>query len=61
MKIVILDGQALNPGDLSWDCLDQFGQVTVYDRTAPEQTVSRIGDAEIILTNKTVITAEILD
>ena len=61
MKIVILDGQALNPGDLSWNCLDQFGQVTVYDRTAPEQTVSRIGDAEIILTNKTAITAEILD
>lgn len=61
MKIVILDGHALNPGDLSWDFLNQFGDVTVYPRTPEDQIVSRIGDAEIILLNKTPITAAILD
>ena len=61
MKIVVLDGHALNPGDLSWDCLRQFGEVTVYDRTPVELVSSRIGDADIILLNKVTITAEILD
>lgn len=61
MKIVVLDGHALNPGDLSWDCLRQFGEVTVYDRTPVELVISRIGDADIILLNKVTITAEILD
>ncbi len=56
MKIVILDGYALNPGDLSWDFLDSFGQVTVYDRTAQEDIIPRIGDAQIVLLNKTPIT-----
>ena len=60
MKIVILDGYALNPGDLSWDCIAQFGEVTVYDRTPAELIVPRIGDAEIILLNKTPITEETL-
>lgn len=61
MKIVILDGHALNPGDLSWDFLNQFGEVTVYERTPEELIVSRIGDADIVLLNKTPITAAILD
>ena len=61
MKIVVLDGYALNPGDLSWDVLRQFGDVTVYDRTPKELTAQRIGDAQIILTNKTPITADLLD
>lgn len=61
MKIVVLDGYALNPGDLSWDTLDCFGSVTVYDRTPSHQAAERIGDAEIVLTNKTPITAELLD
>ena len=61
MKIVVLDGHALNPGDLSWDCLRRFGEVTVYDRTPPALVIPRIGDADIILLNKVVITAEILD
>ena len=61
MKIVVLDGYALNPGDLSWDFLKQFGDYTVYDRTPEELIVSRIGDAEIILINKTPITAATLD
>jgi len=60
MKIVILDGYALNPGDLSWDCLRQFGSVTVYDRTPSDLAAERIGDAEIVLTNKTPITEELL-
>lgn len=60
MKIVILDGHVENPGDLSWEPLQQLGEVTVYDRTAPEDVVSRIGDAPIVITNKTLITRSIL-
>lgn len=60
MKIVVLDGYALNPGDLSWNCIAQFGEITVYDRTPAELIVPRIGDAEIILLNKTPITEETL-
>ena len=61
MKIVILESAAVNPGDLSWDCIRQFGDVTLYDRTAPADAAARIGDAEIVLINKTPITAELLD
>ncbi len=61
MKIVILDGYALNPGDLSWEFLNQFGEVTVYDRTPGDLIVSRIGDAEIVILNKCPITAATLD
>ena len=61
MKIVILEGNAVNPGDLSWDAIRQFGDVTIYDRTAPEDAASRIGDAEIILINKTPITPEVME
>lgn len=61
MKIVILDGHALNPGDLSYDCLNVFGDVTVYDRTACEsEAIARIGDAEIVLINKFPITESLL-
>ena len=61
MKIVILESKAVNPGDLSWDPIRQFGDVTVYDRTPAEEAVNRIGNADIILINKTPITAEVLD
>ena len=61
MKIVILDSNAVNPGDLSWEIFEEFGQVTVYPRTAPEDVVQRIGDAEVILINKIEITGELLD
>ena len=62
MKIVILDGHALNPGDLSWEWLREFGTYTYYDRTpTTELTVERIGDADIIILNKTPITEEILE
>lgn len=60
MKLVILDGYTLNPGDLSFDKLNQLAEVTVYDRTPPELVVERIGDAEFILTNKVIITEEII-
>ena len=60
MKIVVLDGNALNPGDLSWDCLKHFGSVTVYDHTESTLAAQHIGDAEIVLTNKTPITEELL-
>ncbi|MBQ8796788.1 MAG: D-2-hydroxyacid dehydrogenase [Oscillospiraceae bacterium] len=61
MKIVILESKAVNPGDLTWDPIRQFGDVTVYDRTPAEEAASRIGDANIVLINKTPITAEVLD
>jgi len=60
MKIVVLDGFTLNPGDLSWRELEALGEVTVYDRTSKEEIVSRIGNADAILTNKTLLTAETL-
>jgi glycerate dehydrogenase len=57
-KIVVLDGYALNPGDLDWTPLQAYGELTVYDRTEPKDVVKRIGDAEIIFTNKTILTGE---
>ena len=61
MKIVILDGYTVNPGDLSWDGLRQLGELTVYDRTGKDlQTiVSRIGDAQVVFTNKVPMTEEV--
>ena len=55
MKIVILDGYSANPGDLSWKELETMGALTVYDRTAPSETVARCADAAIVLTNKVVL------
>lgn len=55
MNIVILDGYALNPGDLSYECLQQFGTLKVYDRTTPEQVVERAREADALLTNKVVL------
>ena len=52
MKIVILDGYTANPGDLSWKALKSIGELTVYDRTRPEEVVGRAKDAEVVLTNK---------
>ncbi|GKX63280.1 Glycerate dehydrogenase [Pragia fontium] len=60
MKIIILDGHTLNPGDISWHDIEQLGQVTVYERTPEELIVERIGDAEIVLTNKTPLNAQTL-
>ena len=58
MDIVILDGYTLNPGDLSWKPLKDLGNLTVYDRTQSELVDERIQTAEIVFTNKTVLTAE---
>ena len=60
-EIVILDGYAVNPGDLSWDGIAAQGHLTVYERTPADQIVERIGSAEAIFTNKCLITAEVLD
>ena len=60
MKIIILDGYTENPGDLSWDGFSALGDLTVYDRTPPEAVAERIGDAQIVLTNKTPVTRETL-
>lgn len=58
MKITILDGYGLNPGDLSWEGMERLGEVTVYDRTPEELIVPRSLDSEILITNKTPITEE---
>src|SRR5690554_7533491 len=58
MKIVVLDGYTLNPGDLTWKGLEDLGQLMVYDRTPKDKIVERIGDAEIVFTNKTPLSKE---
>lgn len=61
MKIVMLDGFTTNPGDLSWDFLNDFGDATVYDRTPADKIIERCIDADIVVTNKTPLTREIID
>lgn len=61
MKIVILDGYAANPGDLSWDDFHQLGDCTIYERTSSEELLSRALGAEVLLTNKTIITQEAME
>ena len=58
MKIIVLDGHTLNPGDLSWENIAQMGELTVYPRTLEEEVLAHAEGAEILLTNKTVITAK---
>ncbi len=61
MRIVVLDGYTLNPGDLSWDELKALGDCDIYDRTPPEEVVSRARQAEIVLSNKTVLSGELIE
>ena len=64
MKIVILEGYPVNPGDLSWECLKEFGEVQVYESTSltdTQEAIQRIGDAEIVFTNKVPITRAVMD
>lgn len=61
MKIVVLDGYALNPGDLSWDEMKLLGELEIYDRTSPEQVLERSIGAEVLITNKTVLTSDHMD
>ena len=60
-RIVVLDSYAANPGDLSWEPLKEFGEVIIYDRTRPEETIARAADADIVLTNKVVISSEVME
>jgi glycerate dehydrogenase len=61
MKICVLDGYALNPGDLSWNPLEKLGDCVVYDRTAPDKVLERAGDAEMILINKVVLSRQLIE
>ncbi|MGI6113629.1 MAG: D-2-hydroxyacid dehydrogenase [Mahellales bacterium] len=58
MRIVVLDGYTLNPGDLSWDRLKELGEVTIYDRTSEQEIINRAQGADILLTNKTPLTGD---
>ncbi len=58
MKIVFLDGYTVNPGDISWDELSELGDLTVYDRTEPENVLERAKDAEVLIVNKTGLQRE---
>ena len=61
MKLVVLDGARTNPGDLSWDCLRQLGELTVYPNTSPSELVDHIADNEVIILDKPQITREVLE
>ncbi len=61
MKIVVLDGYTLNPGDLSWKGLEELGELIIHDRTPEDKVPEKIGDAEIVFTNKTPITRDTID
>jgi glycerate dehydrogenase len=61
LQIVVLDGYAANPGDISWEPLNELGEVTLYERTKPDEIIERIKGAEIVLTNKVVITRSIIE
>ena len=61
MKIAVLDGYTSNPGDLSWDAFEELGELTVHDRTTPDKVVSRCAGCEVVLTNKVILNAEIID
>lgn len=62
MKITVLDGFAVNPGDLDWEILSPYGTVTVYDRTDTDaESIARIGDSEIVLVNKTPLPAKVIE
>ena len=61
MKIVVLDGYCLNPGDLSWEDMSSLGDLQVYDRTSPSELLERAEGAEVLITNKTLISDKDMD
>ncbi len=61
MKIVVLDGYALNPGDLSWENLQKLGDCQIFDRTKPEDILVRIGNSDVIITNKVVVDRHLIE
>lgn len=60
MKIVFLDGYTLNPGDISWEEFEGLGDLTVYDRSSPEEVIERSKDCEVLITNKAIVSAEVI-
>jgi len=60
-KIVVLDGYTLNPGDLTWKDLEALGRCIIYDRTLPKEVLPRAEDAEIVLTNKTILSSDVIE
>ncbi len=60
MKIVVVDGYTLNPGDLSWEPLEDLGECAIHERSSPEETLERAHDAHVIVTNKAVLTKAML-
>ena len=58
MKIVVLDGHTLNPGDLSWEAFEVLGEVVVYDRSTPEDVQERAKGCDVLITNKAIVSAE---
>ena len=61
MKIVVLDGHTLNPGDLSWEGFRELGEVTVHARTVEDQVAERITGAEAVITNKAVLSKKTIE
>ena len=61
MKIVILDAFTSNPGDLSWDTIEEMGELTVYERTTPGEVLERCNGSEIIFTNKVILNSETIE
>lgn len=61
MKIVVLDGYTLNPGDLSWDALQALGDLVVHERTSENEIVERAADADMLLTNKAPLSAKVIN
>ena len=59
MNIVVLDGFTLNPGDLSWEELNELGNVTIHDRTSSDELISRSINADILITNKTILNQDV--
>lgn len=60
MKITVLDGYGLNPGDMSWEGMARLGELRIYDRTAPEETFERAKDSDMLITNKTRLDADMI-
>lgn len=61
MKLVVLDGYTLNPGDLDWSSMESLGETKIYDRTSENEIFDRIQDADIVLTNKTPLRKELIE
>ena len=61
MNIVVLDAHTANPGDLSWGPLKALGDCTIYDRTPPDDVISRAEDADIVITNKVVFSRDVIE